>query len=113
MLRARPALKKRGILQPMRSMRSRLLACVAAALGFAATISVANAESWYFINGQPASLDVAQAMAAKGLPFGYYWLQANGNWGFVGSSDVVGNIYGHQPSLSERGRLYSPGELLR
>jgi hypothetical protein len=56
---------------------------------------------------------VAQTMTARGLPYGYYWLQPNGNWGFEGSSDVVGNIYGRQPSLSERGRLYYPGELLR
>jgi hypothetical protein len=113
MLPATTSLERRGVAQSMTNRRLRLIACVAAALGFAATASAANAQSWYFINGQPASLDVAQAMAAKGLPFGYYWLQANGNWGFVGSSDVVGNIHGRQPSLSERGRLYSPGELLR
>ena len=86
---------------------------LAAAIGFLATVSAAHPQDWYYVNRQPASFAVAQAMAARGLPFGYYWLQPNGNWGFEGSSDAVGNIYGRQPSLSERGRLYSPGELLR
>jgi hypothetical protein len=86
---------------------------LAAAIGLLATVSAAYPQDWYYVNRQPASFAVAQAMAARGLPFGYYWLQPNGNWGFEGSSDVVGNIYGRQPSLSERGRLYSPGELLR
>jgi hypothetical protein len=95
------------------SRRANLLACLALAFGFVATVSAASAEGWYYINRQPASLDIAQLMAARGLPFGYYWLQPNGNWGFEGSSDVVGNIYGRRPSLSERGRLYYPGELLR
>jgi hypothetical protein len=97
----------------MTSGRSKIIACLAAVLGLVATVSVASAQDWYYINGQPASLDVAQAMAARGLPFGYYWLQPNGNWGFAGNPDAVDNIYGRRPSLSERGRLYSPGELLR
>lgn len=95
------------------SRRANLLACLALAFGSLASGSAANAEGWYYINRQPASLDIAQVMAARGLPFGYYWLQPNGNWGFEGSSDVVGNIYGRRPSLSERGRLYGPGELVR
>jgi hypothetical protein len=99
--------------KPMTIRRAKLIACLAAAFGFAATVSVASAQDWYYINRQPASPGVAQAMAARGLPFGYYWLAPNGNWGFEGNSDVIGNIYGRQPSLSERGRLYSPGELLR
>jgi hypothetical protein len=97
----------------MTSRRSKPMAWLAAAFGLVATVSVASAQDWYYINRQPAALDVAQAMSARGLPFGYYWLQPNGNWGFEGSSDVVGNIYGRRPSLSERGRLYYPGELLR
>jgi hypothetical protein len=95
------------------SRRGKLSACLALAFGVVAAVSAASAEGWYYINRQPASRDIAQVMAARGLPFGYYWLQPNGNWGFEGSSDVVGNIYGRRPSLSERGRLYYPGELLR
>jgi hypothetical protein len=82
-------------------------------LAIAAAAPVANAQNWYFINGQPAPPSTAQMMAARGLPFGYYWLQSNGNWGMVGSQYVMGNIYGRRPGLSERGLLYSPGELLR
>jgi len=92
---------------------SRLAVLLLAGFGLVATMSAASAEDWYFINRQPASINVAQAMAARGLPFGYYWLQPNGNWGFEGNSDAVGNIYGRRPSLSERGMLYAPGELLR
>ena len=95
------------------SMRSKLAVWLVVAFGFVATVSAARAQDWYYINRQPAPLSVAQTMAANGLPYGYYWLQPNGNWGFEGNSDVVGNIYGRQPSLSERGRLYYPGELLR
>jgi hypothetical protein len=97
----------------MTSKRSKLIVCLAAAFGFAANISVASAQGWYYINRQPAPLPVAQLMAARNLPFGNYWLQANGNWGFEGYPEAVGNIYGNRTSLSERGRLYYPGELLR
>jgi hypothetical protein len=92
--------------------RSRLIAVVAAA-GLVATGSAADAQAWYYVNGAPARPDVAEQMAARGLPFGYYWLQPNGNWGIQGNPDALGNIYGRRPSLSERGSLYSPGELLR
>jgi len=84
------------------------IALTAAALGFLAAASAANAQNWYYVNGQPVSPIVAQALAARGLPFGHYWLRKNGNWGIAGNADVVGNIYGRRPSLSERGLLYSP-----
>ena len=89
------------------------IALTAAALGFLAAASAANAQNWYYVNGQPVSPIVAQALAARGLPFGHYWLRKNGNWGIAGNANVVGNIYGRRPSLSERGLLYSPGELAR
>jgi hypothetical protein len=63
------------------SRRAKRIAWVALAFGFVATVSVARAEAWYYINRQPAPLDIAQVMAERGLPFGYYWLQPNGNWG--------------------------------
>jgi len=100
-------------MESMTSKCSKRAAWLVAALGFVATVSAARAQDWYYINRQPASPSVAQAMADRGLPYGYYWLEPNGNWGFEGSSDVVGNIYGRQPSLSERGRLFYPGELLK
>jgi len=88
------------------------LTALIATLGFLATGAVAKAQGWYYVNGQPAAPAVAELMAAEGLPFGSYWLQPNGNWGVARNSDVVGNIYGRRPSLSERGRLYYPGEIL-
>jgi hypothetical protein len=84
----------------------KLMASALAFLGFLTTESPAQAQDWYYINGAPASLDVAQRMANRGLPFGNYWLQPNGNWGFGGDADVQGNIYGRHPSLSERGLLF-------
>ena len=94
------------------SRRANFLAFLAA-LAIAAAGSAAEAQGWYFINGAPATRETAQMMAARGLPFGYYWLQPKGNWGMAGSADAMGNIHGRRPSLSERGLLYSPGELLR
>ena len=93
-------------MKPITSIRSKLVIRLVAAFGFLPTISAASAQDWYYINRQPASPSVAQAMVARGLPYGYYWLQPNGNWGFEGNSDVAGNIYGRRPSLSERGLLY-------
>ena len=29
---------------------------------------------WYFINGVPASLEDAEVLAARGLPYGDYWV---------------------------------------
>ena len=73
----------------------------------------AEAQGWYIVNGQPAPPALAQYFAARNLPYGQYWLQQNGNWGFVGNPDTVANLNGRRPSLSERGMLFSPGELMR
>jgi hypothetical protein len=97
----------------MPSNRSKPIVRAMVVFGFLAIGSTADAQGWYYVNNQPVSADVARQMAARGLPFGNYWLQGNGNWGFANSSDAVGNVHGRRPSLSERGRLYSPGELLR
>ena len=101
------------------SKRLKQIAMAAAVSGMAAIGFSAHAQGYYFINGQPAPLNVARLMAANGLPFGYYWLDARGNWGAVGNPRPLGNIYTDRDgaprhrSLSERGLLYSPGELLR
>jgi hypothetical protein len=100
----------------MRSFRSILAGVVTAAcLG----ISVAaTAEVYYTINGQPAPYNVAMYMAANNLPPGNYWLNQQGWWGIVGNPQPLGNIYAaanqqqRHPSLSERGMLYRPGEIL-
>jgi len=94
------------------SRRPKLITSAAAALCLLATSAVANAQNWYYINREPVSPAVAEQLAARGLPFGYYWQQGNGNWGVDGDPDAIGKVY-RRPSLSERGLLYSPGELLR
>ena len=96
-----------------RSRFSKLVTILAVAWGTMVLCGVAQAQGWYIVNGQPASRELAEYLARRGLRFGYYWLQQNGNWGFAGNSDAVANIHGRQPSLSERGRLFSPGELMR
>jgi hypothetical protein len=32
---------------------------------------------WYFINGEPASLDDAEVLANRGLPHGDYWVASD------------------------------------
>ena len=92
--------------------RSNLVAAIALGI-LVATGSAATAQGWYYVNGQPVAPGMGQYLMARGLPFGNYWLQPNGNWRAVGSYVAWGNIYGGHVSLSQRGRLYSAGELLR
>ena len=92
---------------------SKLAIAVAAALCLFAAGSGANAQNWYYINRQPVTPEVAEQLAARGVPFGYYWQQEDGTWGVDHGSAATANGYRRRPSLSERGLLYSPGELLR
>lgn len=63
--------------------------------------------------------------ACTRIPNGYYWLNLmNGAWGYMGNFKVQGyfgdqcrrpgnaQAYQRKKSLSERGMLYSPGEIL-
>jgi hypothetical protein len=76
-----------------------------AGFGFAAIVSAASGQE-YSINGQPASVEDAVVTAARGLPFEDYWLPNSGDWGFAGSQDVQGNVYGRRPTLGERTALF-------
>jgi len=95
----------------------------------ACSLLVANAAfaqtRWVFVNGQRMNdRQVAQLefFACTAIPNGSYWLNlSNGAWGYVGNLTVQG-FFGDQcnlqarnqrKSLSERGLLYSPGEILR
>ena len=92
--------------------------------------SSASAGRDIVVNGR--SLDSQQiaildAAACTRVPTGRYWLLANGAWGYEGfpfPAGYVGEQCAHaraaapepaprRKSLSERGLLYSPGELLR
>lgn len=52
-----------------------------------------RAQIYYTINGQPASPGLSYMLAARGLPFGNYWLRQNGDWGVIGSFYPIGNIH--------------------
>jgi hypothetical protein len=68
------------------------VAAMAAAIAAAAMPAMAQ-DAAYTINNQPAPYDVAQYMAANGLPPGAYWLDVQGYWGMVGNVNPLGNIY--------------------
>jgi hypothetical protein len=86
--------------------------------GIAAISLSGAAQVAYTINGQPAPPHIARSMAQNGLPAGHYWLTPDGYWGVMGHPRPLGNIYAsggtspRRPSLSERGMLYRPGEIL-
>jgi hypothetical protein len=91
---------------------------LALAAGIAAIGLPGAAQVFYTINGQPAPPHVARSMAQHGLPAGHYWLTPDGYWGRIGDPRPLGKIYAsgggsqRRPSLSERGLLYRPGEIL-
>jgi hypothetical protein len=78
-----------------------------------------------FVNGQRMSdqqIGQLEFFACTAIPNGSYWLNLNnGAWGYAGNWQLQG-VFGDQcngqaqrqrKSLSERGMLYSPGEVLR
>jgi hypothetical protein len=92
---------------------------VGACLATAAAARPAAAQAYYTINGQLAPYDIAMNMAANGLPPGHYWLNAQGFWGVVGYPQPLGRVdmpasqAPRRRSLSERGMLFGPGEIMR
>lgn len=104
-------------------LASTSIATLAVALVFSAT--QASAQAWQrsvIVNGQrmtPAQLAVLDAAQCTHIPNGRYWLNTqSGAWGYAGSpiqqgwlGDGCRSGQRHR-SLSERGRLYSPHEIL-
>ncbi len=100
-------------------MRRMFLAAVAAlGLGLAATSAITpaaaqNYQVYYTVNGIPLSPTDQQAMWDAGLPPGHFWLADNGNWGVMGSAQVLGNIhagaYAGQGVYSGSGEVYDNG----
>ncbi len=86
--------------------------------------SAASANRTIVVNGHTLTLEqisILDAAACTRVPTGRYWLLPNGAWGYQGFPVLAGYI-GDQciraqaprrKSLSERGLLYSPHELLR
>jgi hypothetical protein len=93
---------------------------------FLLSTAPALANRHIVVNGKTLSPDevaLLDSFACTYVQDGRYWLAANGAWGYEGfpiQMGVVGEMcLGGQAtaprrkSLSERGLLYSPGELLR
>jgi len=86
--------------------------------------SLAFAERFVVVGGErmsPEQVAFLDAAACARIPDGRYWVLPNGAWGYEGVPVAIGFV-GEQcgardaprrKSLSERGLLYSPGELLR
>ncbi|MEL6217678.1 MAG: hypothetical protein AAFR79_04315 [Pseudomonadota bacterium] len=66
--------------------------CLGVALAAGLGISAA-AQSFYTINGQPADMATQAYLVGVGLTPGHYWLLPNGNWGVMGNTQPLGNIY--------------------
>lgn len=96
---------------------------IALCLLAAAAPSQAQTARFVVINGirfDDATLAQLDRAACTRVPDGHYWLNLqNGQWGYAGEPWVRGYIGeacrpapAREPSLSERGRLYRPGEIL-
>jgi len=105
-------------------MKLRLGLVITIAAALLAVASPALADRNVVVNGvqltgeQVARLD---SISCTLVPDGRYWVAEDGAWGYEGNPYRMGYV-GEQcrqarapgyESLSERGLLYSPGELLR
>lgn len=104
-----------------------ILPAVALAVLLSAGISFGQTRR-VFVNGIRMSDKQVQQLeyyACTPIPNGMYWLNLfNGAWGYMGNMRVQGHFgdqcrnpgnaqaYQRRKSLSERGMLYSPGEIL-
>lgn len=98
-----------------------ILAAVLTGVGLSGT---AHAERYVVVNGQRmthAQIAHLERVSCRPLPNGAYWLNLRtGVWGYAGNSRAMGHIKdgcyrgrrrGRRRSLSERGLLYTPGDL--
>ncbi len=102
-------------------MNINLLRLTALAIGLS-TSCATFAQRVIFVNGVKLnSIQISQLeqFACTGVPDGSYWIDMNsGAWGYAGSPVRVGYVGDacqqsqRRKSLSERGLLYSPGEIL-
>jgi hypothetical protein len=86
-------------------------------------VGVASAERLVVVNGQRlnlAEIRYLEQWTCAPIPNGSYWLNVHsGIWGYAGNPIPQGHISDtcarqeRRPSLSERGLLYAPGEILR
>lgn len=101
-----------------------LAICALTLAGATAATTAAASDRVVVVNGQrltPPQLDMIQRMHCAYIPNGHYWLNVvNGAWGYHGNPWTQGYLgqpcrgsAGNQRhrSLSERGLLYTPGDL--
>lgn len=101
---------------------ARIVTSVLLGVGLISAAGAAQAQRRVFVNGHlmnPQQLVILDRMQCTFIPNGSYWLDtATGAWGYAGSprrQGFVGDLcrtrgQRHQ-SLSERGLLYTPGDL--
>ena len=94
---------------------SLMLVCV-----FALPMAASARGRYVVVNGQvlgPAAVARLDRAACARIPDGRYWIDMrSGVWGYEGGvpqGRVGDNCQQRRKSLSERGLLYSPGELMR
>lgn len=103
-------------------MRPLALLCLIAA---AAAVLPARAQSrWVFVNGErmsDAQVMQLSRIQCSFIPNGHYWVDwQTGAWGLAGNPAQLGRLGEacraargqRRPSLSERGLLYRPGEII-
>lgn len=97
--------------------------CIGVGMCGSAALAQAQVTRLVVINGlrvDDVTLGQLDRAACSRVPDGHYWLNPHtGQWGYAGEPWVRGYIGDAcrpaappQPSLSERGRLYRPGEIL-
>ena len=106
----------------MRIIRVAMVSLMLALLtGFAFGTPVYAQSRWVIVNGQrmsDAQVAYLQQRACSSIPDGHYWLNMQtGAWGYAGNprvQGVLGDACGRQQhkSLSERRKLYRPGEIV-
>ena len=86
----------------------------------AALFAESAAARYVVVNGarlNTAEIQYLDRLSCSRIPNGRYWLNVRtGIWGYEGGGaqgHIADNCNTRQPGLSERGLLYSPGELLR
>jgi hypothetical protein len=77
----------------------------------------AYAERYVIVNGyvlNSAQIQRLEQQACVAIPDGKYWLRNDGWWGHANDPTPRGKLgdYCRKPSLSERGLLFRPGEIL-
>jgi hypothetical protein len=103
----------------------RLNRTVSLAIALSSVSFPASAERFVILNGQRLSepqIERLETLRCLPIPNGRYWLDwSTGIWGYEGDPRPQGRLNDpcrypgqfRRPSLSERGKLFAPGELAR